>query len=394
MSEQHWEVITKEEHDAYILRAPLCNLLQSSAWAQVKKQWSSYFIGMRNAEGNLIASSMVLKRKLVWHYHMAYLPRGPIMDYEDIDQVSLVMRELRSFFVKEGAVFVLFDPAIERKVMRGETIVRDDTESLSSLISAFAKNNIVHSGYTMDLTSAIQPRFHSMVHVANDFESDFSKHTKRHLKTAKKFGITGIHGRYEVLDDFVALMEKTEERKAIYLRNKSYFKDILDAYQTEAHICIAYLNIAQAIQEEEKKYKILLDGGKDVTECRERLDSLEANRKQGKEKIACAAALYVGYGPMVEMLYMGMDYQYRNYMPAFISHTEPMLWAKKNGYTWCNMGGIEPHMDGGLYRFKENFAPYVMEYIGEFVMPIRPFLYQAYKSAKALIFKLRKLQKK
>ena len=39
---------------------------------------------------------------------------------------------------------------------------------------------------------------------------------------------------------------------------------------------------------------------------------------------------------------------------------------------WQNLGGVENHLDGGLYRFKANFNPTIEEYLGEFTMPIHP----------------------
>ena len=45
------------------------------------------------------------------------------------------------------------------------------------------------------------------------------------------------------------------------------------------------------------------------------------------------------------------------------------------------MGGVEGTLDDGLTKFKDNFAPTINEFIGEFDLPVNTLLYKPSKIA-------------
>lgn len=56
------------------------------------------------------------------------------------------------------------------------------------------------------------------------------KHTKRLIKDAERRNVQIIHGQGELLDEFSQLVELTESRKGVALRDKEYFKTLLENY--------------------------------------------------------------------------------------------------------------------------------------------------------------------
>ncbi len=48
-----------------------------------------------------------------------------------------------------------------------------------------------------------------------------------------------------MLDDFSALMKKTENRKGIILRGKSYYQKLLDIYAGQSYITMASLDLPE-----------------------------------------------------------------------------------------------------------------------------------------------------
>lgn len=392
-----WKEIREEEHDAFIKTQPICNLLQSSAWACVKNSWQHQCIGMFDDKGKQVASALLLIQKLPLKLAMLYIPRGPIMDYEDVELVRHAFKELKCYAASLHCFTITLDPGILHKIYYKNEVKEDFSEANDAMIKLFASCGVHHLGYTMDLSSTIQPRFHSGVEISSDFEARFPKHTKRHIKKAEKSGVVIEHGSYDLLDDFAALMQKTEERKNIHLRNNDYFKKILDAYGEDGGICIAYLDVKGSLaqcDEEIAKNEAKINKNEETMNKLEKLfqkkAELEEMMQNAGEKIPCAAALYVKFHKTTEMLYMGMDYTYHNYMPAFISHVEAMRWSLAHDCEFCNMGGIEPHMDGGLFKFKNNFDPVIYEYVGEFACPIRKFTYRMFTIANRLRIALKK----
>lgn len=68
-------------------------------------------------------------------------------------------------------------------------------------------------------------------------------------------------------------------------------------------------------------------------------------------------------------------------------YVENFKWAFERGCSWSNMGGVEGTLDDGLTKFKDNFNPTINEFIGEFDIPVYPFMYRltqkAYKILKS-----------
>ena len=74
-------------------------------------------------------------------------------------------------------------------------------------------------------------------------------------------------------------------------------------------------------------------------------------------------------------------------MPQYKEYVENFKWAFERGCSWSNMGGVEGSLDDGLTKFKDNFNPTINEFIGEFDIPVYPFMYRltqkAYKILKS-----------
>ena len=49
------------------------------------------------------------------------------------------------------------------------------------------------------------------------------------------------------------------------------------------------------------------------------------------------------------------------------------------------MGGVEGSLDDGLTKFKDNFNPTINELIGEFDIPVYPFMYRLTQKAYEIL---------
>ena len=88
--------ISAQEHDDFVTAHPQANLLQSSAWAQIKDNWGNERLGFYK-DGHLIAAASVLIKPLPLGMTMLYIPRGPIMDYSDKELLTFVLASLKKF---------------------------------------------------------------------------------------------------------------------------------------------------------------------------------------------------------------------------------------------------------------------------------------------------------
>ena len=86
------------------------------------------------------------------------------------------------------------------------------------------------------------------------------------------------------------------------------------------------------------------------------------------EIIDASALLLVSDGSTCELLYSGLNEDFRKYHPAYTLRYKAMEWAKANGCTSFNFGGVEGSLDDGLFTFKSSFDPEIDVFIGEFIL--------------------------
>ena len=97
--------ISAEEHDHFVKNSDQVNLLQSSNWAKIKDNWNNERIGFYK-DGRLVATASILIRTLPLGLTMLYIPRGPIMNYSNIELVTFVIDSLKKI-AKQNVHFLL-----------------------------------------------------------------------------------------------------------------------------------------------------------------------------------------------------------------------------------------------------------------------------------------------
>lgn len=390
--------IDKNIYESFVSKHSMCNLLQSYDWAKVKGNWSHLYTGVY-CENKLVATSLVLIRHLPLGFTMFYLPRGPILDYENKELLTYFFDELKKAAKKHRCVFIKFDPGIiiSSFHLDEEKKYNDYQNQLDNILSLGA----VHYGFTQDFHTTIQPRYH-MVEYKEDFGMDsLSKKGKKNIKTAQKQNLKIKTGDLDLLDDFAAVMKCTEQRKNILLRGKEYYRHLLETYKENAFITLAYFPIKEMLKDTELRYEKCLEDLKNCPEnakkkrftLEELKSSLEKKVSQYSqdlnkygEEICVAGTLTVKYGKTSEILYAGMNDDFKRLMAPYLTWYKTMEKCFEMGCTTSNMGGIEGSLKGGLVDFKEIFYPRINEFIGEFDLPVNKMLYNlsqiAYKTLK------------
>ncbi|OFI49464.1 hypothetical protein BG261_02485 [Floricoccus tropicus] len=398
--------ISKEDHDNFVKSSNLVNLLQSSSWAQIKDNWGNERIGFYDND-KLVATANLLIRDLPLGFTMIYVPRGPIMDYTDKDLVNFVIDSLKKYGKTKKALFVKIDPMISYysfKLGEEKKLNSDANTIIKNIESAGAK----WSGLTTDMSETIQPRFNAMLYKEDFSENDLIKKSKnfaRKIKKVRKSNTEVKFGKQELVNDFAILMQKTEDRKGVNLRNGEYYSKLLSTYD-DAYITIVYLNIKEQLELAHNDLKKALAASENNTSTAEkRLKKLETDILNAQKKVSdaqdikesysqdlipIAGALTVVFGKTAETLYAGTDTYFTRFYPSYLSWLASTQKAFEDevGATEVNMGGLENSLSesDGLLNFKKNYNPTIEEGIGEFDIPVNKLLF----SASELAYKTRK----
>ena len=378
--------ISAQEHDDFVKASSQTNLLQSASWAKVKDNWDNERIGFYKND-QLVASASILIKPLPLGMTMLYIPRGPIMDYHDQELLQFVLNSLKQFAKTKKALFIKFDPSLFLvQAQIGEN--RKEQQETLDVIQNLQKAGAIWVGRTESLDETIQPRFQANIYKDNFSEELLSKSTRQAIRTARNKGIQVQFGGKELLDDFSALMKKTENRKSIHLRGKDYYQKLLDTYPEHSYITLASIDLnerleslqAQKVKAEKEASKFtektkpgkIENNKQEQKRMQEEMNFLSEKIAQGTTNVPLSGTLVLEYGATSENIYAGMDEEYRRYQPALLTWYETAKHAFDRGANWQNMGGVENDLDGGLYHFKSKFNPTIEEFVGEFNLPTNP----------------------
>ena len=393
--------ITAEEHDEFVKTSPQTNLLQSSDWAKIKDNWGNERLGVYQ-DHKLVAVASILIQPLPLGFTMLYIPRGPIMDYQNSELVAFMLQSIKTYAKSKRAVFAKFDPSLFlRKGLIGQET--SDQEATLAIIQSLKECGVEWVGRTEDMGEPIQPRFQANIYKEYFTEDQLSKSTKQAIRTARNKGVEVIFGGTELLDEFAALMKKTEARKGIHLRGRDYYEKLLTTYAGQSYITLSRINLAQRLaslkeqleknQAEASRFNEKTKPGKidnnrqEKERLEEEIQFLHQELKAGQEIVSLSGTLTLEFGGTSENVYAGMDENFRRYQPAILTWYETAQHAFDRGATWQNMGGVENQLDGGLYHFKSKFNPMIEEFVGEFNLPtsiLYPLVNKAYQLRKKL----------
>ena len=255
------------------------------------------------------------------------------MDYKDKELVQYYFEQLKKLAQKDHCIFIKFDPAIHVNDYDSKSYNINKYKDTELYLDTFKSCKAIHHGYTMSIADTVQPRFQSNVYSYENIEEVLPKHTKRLIKDADRRNVQIIHGQGEWLDEFSRLVELTESRKGVALRDKGYFKMLLENYKDGGVIFLAMCNVYQ-LNKEAKIKKVKLEkeiaqtcenAKKKLHRLEDQLRSVDKDIKEFKEifsefgqedkDIAIAGILSIQYGNTCEMLYAGMDERFKKFMP-------------------------------------------------------------------------------
>lgn len=388
--------LTVNEFNEYVSKFPNSNFHQTLNYATLKSDYGYEYelIGYGN-EDKLYAAALVLV-KLLNGYLYAYIPEGPLMDYDNPGILSDFTESLANYYKKEDIAFIKINPSI----VVGEIFENDHFKvkynNNIALVKTFQECGFTKLNNNMYFESAL-PRINAILDL-EDFNFDkLKKNTKNKIRKGLRRGLTlekGTSSELNILSEFVKNKKK---------RNEFYYKDYYNTFSRDDSIDFFLLSIDYAAYYESTKYvyekelkknedlalkveqnpvarninkkinsdKNLLIYKKDLS-----LASKEINKS---EKTYIAAALVIKHKDCVTLSIYGYDRKYQEFAPNYY-----LIYAianhYKGKYKYFNLNGLAADFSKnskyfGLNEFKLGFKPHIYEYIGEFDLVLNYHIY-------------------
>jgi lipid II:glycine glycyltransferase (peptidoglycan interpeptide bridge formation enzyme) len=360
--------ISTQEHLTAIADRPSVSFLQTPAWGDVKREWRSQSIGWFD-DGKIVGTGLVLYRKAprVKRY-LAYMPEGPAIDWDQAiidDGLSAWLDPLVAHVKSEGAFGLRMGPPVvlrtwDTDVVK-QAIADPDVKSLRAvepstqshtgmelahqLRSAGWREQSDEGGFTVG-----QPRYVFQLPVDGKSEDEllagFNQLWRRNIKKAAKSGVTVDLGDRTDLPAFHELYTETAQRDGFTPRPLSYFEGMWEAMTAEAS---------------------------------DRL-RLYLARHEGD---LVAATTMVRVGDHAWYSYGASSTEKREVRGSNAIQWQMIRDARADGCSVYDLRGITDTVDEsdahvGLIRFKIGTGGRVVEYAGEWDLPISTVLYTAF----------------
>lgn len=329
---------TLQEYIDFLSSHSKGHFMQSPEWAKLKSNWKYEVILERNDEGAIVGSIAFLIRRLPYtKYNILYAARGPVCDISDTATLQKLIDDSKELGKKYNACVLMLDPDVRAS----------EEEYVSVLTKAGFKGK---NGKNFEGT---QPRFVFRLDVKDksidELMAQFHSKTRYNIRVAQKNGVEVKVAGKEMAKTFYEIMLETGMRDNFVTRPLSYFESMLDCLGENARLYMAYYE------------------GKPI-----------------------AGTIATKYGDKVWYLYGASSNQYRNVMPNYLLQLEMIRWAVDSGCDIYDFRGVSGDLTPenplyGLYKFKKGFSGELVEFIGEYELITKPFVYKSMQKARHIL---------
>ena len=310
-----------EDWDAFTAAHPFGSLLQSSKWAALKASFDWHADRVRLEEGGQLVAGAQLLFKAKWRFlRLAYVPRGPVVDWSDAAAVEALLERVVRRARRRRALRLWIEPRAED--------------------SAELRARLRRLGWR-ERPKPVQPPRTILVDLTPSEEEILARmkqKTRYNVRLARRKGVIVRTGGMDDVPHFIRLMEETARRDGFAVRPAAYYRRFVALFVPHD----AALLLAEV------------------------------------EGEVVAALIVAAWGRTAYYLYGASGARHRNRMPNYLLQWEAMRWARRRGCTQYDLWGIPDadereleasfrhRSDGlwGVYRFKRGFGGRVVRYAG------------------------------
>ncbi|MDF9824564.1 peptidoglycan pentaglycine glycine transferase (the second and third glycine) [Breznakia sp. PF5-3] len=409
--------LSKTEYREFQLRHPYSNFLNSTESMDLEEaiNLKVTYVGLK-IDDKVVCATALVKMPAMKKFFYYYSPRGMLVNYEQMEQLSFFAKELEHYGKKQGAMYIVVDPYVlyQQRDIDGNPVAGGFYNQ--SVIDTLEKVGFQHTGFTRGYGKNMQYiRWMFALSLNGKTEEEIWKNlhqqTRWSINKTLKYSMQVREIAYDEMNIFYEIMKHTGERRHFANRDVTFYQKQYKAYGEHLKVLLAYLDVDKYLssinieydkslkdkehveQELEKtpnnkkfiKRKKVIDEAIQVAEKR-RKEALELQEKHGSI-IPMAASMFMFYGDEVTYLTSGSYDEFKGFYASYALQWEIIQRALKEGYKTYNFYGIsgefdETSPDFGVYKFKRGFDGQVEELIGDFIMVTKPILYKVYKTLK------------
>lgn len=402
--------LEKEEFIEFSKNFPNSMFFQSPNWINVKKDngWTGEMIGLKENGEVKAATILLYKRVQFIRRNMVYAPRGFLLDYNNLELLSLFVSKVKEYLKSKKALFLKINPYViyQEHDINGEVI--EGTKN-DKVIDKLKELGFKHQGFyiTMDDKKDLEPRWLSVLNIKDKTSDELFKNmrstTRWSIRNSEKNSLKIIECKKEDLKEFKALMQHTADRREFTDRPLSYYENMYDSLINDnlVKVLLVEINFKELLDKTKKEFNDLTskiekikDNPKREGELKElesqipsfekRIKDLEDYKEEYGDSKIIAGGLYMLYGRQLVYLFGASYKDFMKYNSQYLLQWEMIKYAIENKYDTFNFYGIDGDFSKesknfGLIDFKRGFGCDIIELIGEFDLVLNKPLYKLYR---------------
>jgi lipid II:glycine glycyltransferase (peptidoglycan interpeptide bridge formation enzyme) len=329
------------EWDAFVAQHPHGSLLQSTNWARLKNRfgWRSQRVWLRR-DGRLVAGAqMLIRSAALGLMRVAYIPHGPLVDWADDEQVSVLLNQIDHAVYDERAGLLKMEPLLWQNA-----IGQDDWQAICQAHGLVPDTDTIQPPQTVlvDLTQS-----------EDEILAGMKQKTRYNIRLSAKKGVSVRPGSVADVPAFNQLMRVTGQRNTFGVHEPRYYEVAFELFGPD--------NVALWLAEYEGQ--------------------------------PLAAVMVFVNGPRAAYLYGASSNEERQRMPTYAVQWAAMCWAKEQGCTSYDLWGVPDFSedeleaqfrgrnDGlwGVYRFKRGFGGQLQRTVGTSDRVYNKMVYRLYQ---------------
>lgn len=400
--------LSSSQFDKFAATHKYRNYFQTSQYANVmiKYGYHATFLGIVSDEEKLVGATLIIYKEIFMGSKMAYAPHGLLFDYDNIDNVKELVRNLKKVLGKQGIMFLRIDPYIPLAIYDGEGNTMNLNTKGDTIINNLVKSGFKYKGRNKFFETE-KPRWESLVLLQRNIDDLFAKvdkRTRNKIRKATNSGIEVIKSKdIKPLLNFISKKDKNP---------KSYYNNILKSYEPNVDIYYAKINTEKFLVNSRRSYEKEIEYNNNLAEQIQDINldynvretylnkKMESDRlitsyknnllkatdllKSNPDGIIVAGALIVKYDNAAYLIVEGIDDEYGNLCANYLLKWQLINDYNEQGLKYVNFNAIvgefkEQNEYSGLNESKLGFNSTVTEYIGEFDIILNQLAYGIYK---------------
>lgn len=397
------QIISEELFTNFTKHHELGTFLQSIEEKKLKECYKNkcHLVGLFQ-DNEIVGATLLLEIKAKFGKTIFYAPRGFLTNYNNKLYVKSFTEELIQFAKQKKALELIIDPYIIYQI-RGKDGIESETKN-DEIIDYLKSLGYHHFGFNQNF-EASQVRFMYRIPLLSTYEDTiqtFSKSTRKRIEEVEEKAVKVKTATKKDLEKVVELLKASAINKHFEFRSVSYYQNMMDAFQENMKIYIAYIDF----EEEKQKAKELLEQEKQnlnrvqlemskvnvgtkllkkeeqaknhIQKYEQQLEEAIQNQKKYGNTLEIGTLVSIKSNQEYITLSSGMLPEFRSYNPKYAMYQAHIKDAIQEGFQYVNFYGISGNFDPknelyGIYDLKRGFNGEIVELIGEFSYPISIF---------------------